>query len=56
MPNKFISYSKMSKKEKKKINNSKRTFWTMNPASKDAGDKRKEMSKACCRGKYRGDY
>lgn len=48
--NKIISYEKLSKKEKKKINNSKRNTWgPLNPVSRVVKNKKKEASKNACR-------
>lgn len=46
---KFISFEKMSKKEKKKINDSKRTFWSIPPTTKVIKNKRNEERKKACR-------
>ena len=42
---KFVSYEKMSKKQKKELNNRKRTFWNVNPASKIIPNKKKYSRK-----------
>lgn len=50
---KFISFEKLSKKEQKKINNSKRNTWgAMNPAAKVIPNKKKQKEKLACRGGY----
>lgn len=47
----FIPYEKMSKKEKRKINNEKRNVWAINPVTRKT-----ENKKVYNRKKLRRDY
>ena len=50
---KFIPFEKMSKKEQREINNSRRNTWgNVNPGSKVIPNKKKEKEKLACRGGY----
>ena len=54
----FVTYDKLSKKEKKKVDIAKRRRWSdygcQSPVTKVVKDKRKEEKKNMCRGQVRG--
>ncbi len=46
MPEKFIPYNKLSKKQQKKINSSKRNTWgSLNPVTRVDGDNKQRYSR-----------
>jgi len=49
---KYILFKKLSKKEQKKINDSKRNIWHFNPVSRVVLDKKKQQNKLACRGGF----
>lgn len=46
---KFISYDRLSKKDKKKMDSARRKQWSMSPVSRVVVDKKKEANKRTCR-------
>lgn len=46
---KFISYDRLSKKEKKKVDSARRKQWSISPVSRVVVNKKKEANKRICR-------